>query len=76
MKLLTAEETADVLRITLHQFYKLAKAGKLPVSYVGRCVRVDEAKLLAWLDEGGSGPNDNGLARGVTSSDDGTIDGP
>lgn len=53
MKLLTAQDVSIILRVTPHRIYQMARQGVIPAIRVGRCLRVDEAKLQAWLDEGG-----------------------
>lgn len=53
MKLLTAQDVSIILRVTPHRIYQMARQGVLPAIRVGRCLRIDEAKLQAWLDRGG-----------------------
>jgi excisionase family DNA binding protein len=53
MELLTAQDVSVLLRVTLHRVYRMARRGSLPVIRVARCLRIDEAKLRAWLDRGG-----------------------
>lgn len=53
MKLLTAQDVSIILRVTPHRIYQMARQGMLPAIRVGRCLRIDEAKLQAWLDRGG-----------------------
>ena len=61
MKLLTAQDTAVILRVTPHRVYQMAREGLLPSIRVGRCLRIDEARLQTWLDGGGLGlPPSNG----------------
>ena len=50
--LLTAQETADVLRTTPKAIYAMAGRGQLPgVTRIGRRVLVRRDDLLGWLDE-------------------------
>ena len=53
MNLLTAQDVSVILRVTPHRVYQMARQGSLPAIRVGRCLRIDEAKLRAWLDQGG-----------------------
>lgn len=63
MYLLTAQDVSVILRVTPHRVYQMAREGLLPTIRVGRCLRIDKAKLQAWLDRGGlacpaaDGPN-------------------
>ena len=63
MYLLTAQDVSVILRVTPHRVYQMAREGSLPTIRVGRCLRIDKAKLQAWLDRGGlvcplaDGPN-------------------
>ena len=63
MYLLTAQDVSMILRVTPHRVYQMARGGSLPAIRVGRCLRIDKAKLQAWLDQGGlacppaDGPN-------------------
>lgn len=54
MRLLLAPEAAALLRVTENRVYELAKRGMIPHARIGRQLRFDEAKLLAWLEAGGS----------------------
>jgi excisionase family DNA binding protein len=50
--LLTADETADLLRTTRKAVYAMAERGQLPgVTRIGRRVLVRREALLDWLDE-------------------------
>ena len=53
MYLLTAQDVSVILRVTPHRVYQMAREGSLPTIRVGRCLRIDKAKLQAWLDRGG-----------------------
>lgn len=54
MRLLTAKETAEILRVTLPRVYELAREGLIPNVRMGRQIRFDEAKLMEWVERGGS----------------------
>lgn len=50
-RLLTSEETAEVLRTTQRGVYALVERGQLPgVTRIGRRLLVREDDLLSWLD--------------------------
>ena len=51
MKLLTAKETAELLRVRPQWVYQMVRRGQLPSVRLGRQVRVDEDALKAWLAE-------------------------
>jgi excisionase family DNA binding protein len=53
MRLLTAQETSALLRVSCQRVYEMARQGLLPAVRVGRCVRFDEVRLRSWLDAGG-----------------------
>ncbi|MNS40854.1 Helix-turn-helix domain protein [compost metagenome] len=47
-------KVAQILDVPHDTIYNMARRGELPgVVRIGRMIRVDSAKLLAWLDEGG-----------------------
>ena len=54
MKLLTAEQVADILTIPKVSVYELCRTKRLPHIRVGRLVRIPEEDLRAWIDSGGS----------------------
>jgi excisionase family DNA binding protein len=54
MRLLTAKETAQLLKVTLPRVYELARTGLIPSVRMGRQVRFHEAKLIEWIEQGGS----------------------
>lgn len=55
MKLLTAEEVAQVLRISKYRVYELVRRGLIPSVRLGeRQIRFDESRLLLWIEQGGS----------------------
>lgn len=53
---LTADEVAEVLRISLWAVYERVKADELPALRLGRSLRFSRDAILALLDENGSGP--------------------
>ncbi len=53
MKLLLAEEVADLLRVSRSRVYELIRQGVVPGVHVGRQVRVPEEGLRRWIEEGG-----------------------
>jgi len=53
MDLLTIPEVAQRLRVREARAYELARNKVIPVVYVGRQVRVDEAALQRWIAQGG-----------------------
>lgn len=57
MRLLTAKETAEILRVTLPRVYELAREGLIPSVHMGRQVRFDETKLREWIAQGGATQN-------------------
>jgi excisionase family DNA binding protein len=54
MRLLTAKETAEILRVTLPRVYELAREGLLPSVRMGRQIRFHESKIMEWIEQGGS----------------------
>ena len=70
MKLLTAKETAEVLRVRPQWVYRMVRQGVLPGVRLGRQLRVDEDALKTWLAERGLSeqPEQNGLGRGISRS--------
>jgi excisionase family DNA binding protein len=49
MKLLTAKETAELLRVKPQWVYRMIRRGELPGVRLGRQLRVDEDALKAWV---------------------------
>jgi len=54
MHLLTAKETAEILRVTLPRVYELAREGLIPSVRMGRQIRFHESKIVEWIERGGS----------------------
>lgn len=48
------KEAAALIGITLNDLYALVRAGRVPHWRVGRAVRFDRDRLLAWRDAGGT----------------------
>lgn len=49
--LLTAEEVADVLRVTTSWVYAETRAHRLPHVRLGRYVRYRRSAITAWIDD-------------------------
>ncbi len=49
MKILLADEIAQILRVPKGRVYELARQGKLPAVRMGRQVRFREESVDAWL---------------------------
>jgi excisionase family DNA binding protein len=49
MKLLTAKETAELLRVKPQWVYRMVRRGVLPGVRLGRQLRVDEDALKSWV---------------------------
>jgi excisionase family DNA binding protein len=54
MRLMTAKEVAEILRVTPARVYQMGRKGILPIIRFGRQVRFDEALLVSWIKQGGS----------------------
>lgn len=50
MRLLTIQETSELLRLSRSKCYELTASGSLPSLKIGGSVRVMEADLLAYLE--------------------------
>ena len=68
MRLLTISEVSDLLRVPQARAYELAREGVIPTVRIGRQVRVSEAALARWIDQGGRSLSDTG-----SCSDDGDL---
>lgn len=53
MELLTAAETAKLLKVGTERVYALVREGLLPAIHLGRHLRFDAVALKAWCDKGG-----------------------
>ena len=49
--LLTAEQVAEILRISVYKAYAMMASGEIPTVKIGRCVRVREEDLEAFINE-------------------------
>jgi excisionase family DNA binding protein len=48
-KLLTPREAASLLGVRVSTLYTWAQRHRVPVQYVGRCLRFSPSALVAWL---------------------------
>ena len=53
-KLLTIDEVAGILNVKVARAYELARTGLLPTVKLGRQVRIEERRLIAWIEAGGA----------------------
>lgn len=54
LKLLTVDETAEILHVKKQRVYELARLKLLPTVHLGRQLRIDESRLREWIAQGGS----------------------
>jgi excisionase family DNA binding protein len=54
IRLLHMNEVARRLGVSLQRAYELGRQGLLPIVRLGRQMRVEEHRLLAWIDKGGA----------------------
>jgi excisionase family DNA binding protein len=60
MRLLTAKDVSEGLRVPLARVYELARTGVLPVVRLGdRQIRFDEDALREWIAHGGNATEKN-----------------
>jgi excisionase family DNA binding protein len=52
-RMLTMQEVADRLCVSLQRAYEMGRCGLLPTVRLGRQIRVDEAQLMSWIQSGG-----------------------
>jgi excisionase family DNA binding protein len=52
-ELMTVPEVAELLRVKAARCYELARTGQIPVVKLGRQVRIDAARLRAFIRDGG-----------------------
>ena len=52
-RLLTADEAAVILNVSLARLYALLREGVVPCCYLGRQVRVSAASLSEFIEQGG-----------------------
>ncbi len=74
-RLLTARETAELLTLKVEHVYSLSRDGALPCVRAGRRLLFDRAKLLEWLETGGS-PLAGGWRRAPEATDRKSVVGP
>ena len=56
--LLTIEQLADTLGITVRHVRRLIAERRVPYLKVGRLIRFDPAEVTRWLDSNRQGPDD------------------
>ncbi|RZU39341.1 helix-turn-helix domain-containing protein [Edaphobacter modestus] len=50
-RLLTPNELADLLSLSVKTLYSRAKAGTIPVVRIGSSIRFDPKKISLWIEE-------------------------
>jgi excisionase family DNA binding protein len=53
LRLLNMQEVAERLGVSLQRAYEMGRSGLLPVVRLGRQMRVEEGRLIAWVEGGG-----------------------
>jgi len=53
-EIMTIEECAKYLKISVSTIYRLAQEGKIPATKVGNMWRFRKKKIDEWLEKGGS----------------------
>jgi excisionase family DNA binding protein len=53
--MLTVQEVAERLGVSLQRAYEMGRCGLLPIVRMGRQIRVEEARLMSWIESGGRG---------------------
>ena len=53
IQMLTMQEVADRLGVSLQRAYEMGRCGLLPIVRMGRQIRVEEARLMSWIESGG-----------------------
>jgi excisionase family DNA binding protein len=53
IQMLTMHEVADRLGVSLQRAYEMGRAGLLPIVRMGRQIRVEETRLMSWIESGG-----------------------
>ena len=51
--MLTMQEAAERLGVSLQRAYEMARCGLLPVVRMGRQIRVEETRLMSLIESGG-----------------------
>lgn len=55
VKLLTADEVAEILRVSTYRVYDLVRRQLIPAIKLGeRQIRFEEIKLREWIERGGN----------------------
>lgn len=58
MRLITAEQVARIMNVSVHRVYRLVRLGLLPGVRLGRQVRFDEDALREFIESGGRSLDD------------------
>jgi putative molybdopterin biosynthesis protein len=53
IQMLTMQEVADRLGVSLQRAYEMGRTGLLPIVRMGRQIRVEETRLVSWIESGG-----------------------
>lgn len=53
IQMLTMQEVANRLGVSLQRAYEMGRCGLLPIVRMGRQIRVEEARLMSWIESGG-----------------------
>ena len=53
IQMLTMQEAAERLGVSLQPACEMARCGLLPVARMGRQIRVEETRLMSWIESGG-----------------------
>ncbi len=51
--LMTMQEVAEYLKVSVNRAYELARIGAIPTVRLGRSIRVDLYQLQRWAEDGG-----------------------
>ncbi|NPV53780.1 MAG: helix-turn-helix domain-containing protein [Firmicutes bacterium] len=54
MEFLTVDELAKYLRIGRSAAYEICRQPDFPVVRIGRTIRIPRARLIGWIEQGGS----------------------
>lgn len=50
-KLMTLEEVAEYLRLSIHTIYKMAQSGRIPAYKIGKQWRFKKRKIDNWIEK-------------------------
>jgi putative molybdopterin biosynthesis protein len=53
IQMLTMQEVAERLGVSLQRAYEMGRTGLLPTVRMGRQIRVEEGRLMSWIESGG-----------------------